>query len=347
MIRYFSKWFAPFGKLYGAVLWMRNKLYDKKIFRSEAPDFPLIVLGNLALGGTGKTPHTDYLMRMLSQRRIGVLSRGYGRSSKGFVEVSNTSTPSECGDEALLLKHKHPASIVAVDSKRLRGIELLRQRHPDLEAILLDDAMQHRKLASGLRILLTTWQRPFTRDRVLPAGQLRDHPCRARDAHAIVISKCPPESTESERQMMARDFAHLSCPVFFSQLAYGEPRAIDTDAKMAAGEFAHILLLSGIADASLFEAEARDRYPVESHFRYSDHHSFSTRDFKRIRDFIGSFAPGRAAVLTTEKDTMRLQPYLPDIKRHKMPIFQWPIEVRFFDGGEAFKQLIENYVGTR
>ncbi len=338
------RWLLPLSWPYSAAVWLRNKLYDAGVLASQAPSGKSIAIGNLALGGTGKTPHTDYLLRMLDASSTAVLSRGYGRQSSGFAVVTPSANASDVGDEPLLLARKHPEALVLVDADRLHGMAELKARFPERKVVLLDDALQHRKLRAGFNLLLTTWQQPFTRDASLPAGNLRDHKLRARHAHAVVVTKTPENSSEKDRQALRDELAYLGVPVFFSHIRYGDTRHF---AGAKPGELkpgSCVLLLSAIADASLFEAHARENYKVLEHFNYRDHHRFTQADLQRIRDFIGSFAPGEVAVLSTEKDAMRLLPYTID-NEHEMPdMYYWEIAVNFGDDAENFEKLIRAYV---
>ncbi len=341
-----SPWIRPLSWPFSAITWLRNTLYSKGIIRSEAPFGKSIVLGNLALGGTGKTPHTDYLLHLLKGRKVAVLSRGYGRRSKGYRPVQPGSLPDEVGDEPLLLALKHPEATVAVCEDRLEGLHRLHAEHASLELALLDDALQHRRLKGGLNLLLSTWQRPFTRDALLPAGSLRDHPLRARDAHAIIVSKTPATASAAHKEALLRELAYLGKPVFFSGLRYAAPRLFSAAAQgsTSLSAYPNVLLLSAIANANLFEAEARRSYPVVEHLRYRDHHRFGKAEVERIREFIGKFAPGAIALLTTEKDAVRLQPLLPELQSISLPCYSLGIEVDFGEQAQEFQKFILNYV---
>jgi tetraacyldisaccharide 4'-kinase len=303
-----------------------------------------IVIGNLALGGTGKTPHADYILKLLAPSTTALLSRGYGRKGSGFKAVHANSHPDDVGDEPLLLAIKNPKVLVVVDEDRLHGIASLKTQFPERKTILLDDALQHRKLRGGLNVLLTTWQRPFTDDMPLPAGKLRDHAIRARDAQAIVVSKTPEDYSPAEREAMAKKFDRFDVPTFFSSIRYGRPALFSGKENVPAESIENILLISAIADASLFDQEARKRFKVKKHFEYRDHHRFTQGDLKRIRDFIGSFAPGTAAVLTTEKDAVRLMPLITESQDDNILMYCWEIRVDFGDDAAKFEKLITTYV---
>lgn len=337
-------WFLPLAWLYSAVVWLRNMLYRMGLLPSTTVRIKTIAIGNLSLGGTGKTPHTGYLIDLLGAEKVAVLSRGYGRTTKGYLEVGPGSGPEQVGDEPLLLARRYPGTLVAVDGDRVRGLRTLLERHPEREVALLDDALQHRRLRAGRYLLLTAWQRPFTDDACLPAGSLRDHKVRARDAHAVIVTKTPPQASADDRAAMAARLDYLGVPVFFSEISYGEAVPAHGLSLPPVAHFPKIVLVSAIADASLFEAEARKKFEVVNHFAFRDHHAFTAADLQRIRNFIGSFAPGEAAVLTTEKDAMRLHPKDLDVNAQTTPVYYWKIQVSLGPGSEDFQKLMASYV---
>lgn len=336
-------WLLPIAWLYAAAVWLRNKCYDAGVFASEAPSGKTVVIGNLALGGTGKTPHADYILGLLHPTKTALLSRGYGRMTKGFQTVTPQSNAFDVGDEPLLLARRHPDTAVAVSADRLAGLAKLKELFPERELTVLDDAFQHRKLRGGLNILLTTWRRPFTDDCCLPAGSLRDHKVRARDAHAVVITKTPAGASPAERAEKAEAMAYLNVPVFFSTIAEGRIAQFAGTEARPIESMQNILLVSAIADADLFEAKARKDFPVKGHFKYRDHHRFTGADSQRIRNFIGSFAPGSAGVLTTEKDAVRLMPFAESVEFENIPMYYKEIAVDFGSDAHEFNQLITDY----
>ncbi|HKL04098.1 MAG TPA: tetraacyldisaccharide 4'-kinase, partial [Cryomorphaceae bacterium] len=212
--------FLPFSWIYALIVWLRNKLYDWGVFQSSRVSVKTIVIGNLALGGTGKTPHIEYVLKLLNDQNIAVLSRGYGRKTKGTVFANSDATAETVGDEPLQIALKFPHIPVVVDEDRLRGIESIRQKFPQTQAIVLDDALQHRKLKGGLNILLTTFSNPFFRDRYLPAGNLRDHKIRARQSDAILVTKCPINISESTIQSFNKRLLPYAKPVNYNRVKY-------------------------------------------------------------------------------------------------------------------------------
>ncbi len=336
-------WLLPLSWPYAAAVWLRNKLYAKGIIRSVAPSGKTVVIGNLSLGGTGKTPHTDYVVGLLGAERCALLSRGYGRTSSGFVKITPDAHPDAVGDEALLIVRRNPALAAAVCEDRTEGLERLAAHFPEREVTVLDDALQHRRVRGGLNILLTTWHRPFTRDYCLPAGSLRDHKVRARDADCVVVTKTPKDAGEEARNRLRKELEYLNVPVFFSHTLPGRTEPLTAPAAVPITALKHVLLISAVAEPEIFEAEARSDLPVEAHFAYRDHYRFKRADLKRIRKFIGKFAPGSAGVVTTEKDAVRLLPFSAEFQKDLIPVFYREIDVDFGKDARNFNELILNY----
>jgi tetraacyldisaccharide 4'-kinase len=313
------------------------------------PPVKTIVIGNLSLGGTGKTPHAALILGMLEGKKSAFLSRGYGRKSKGTIIVAAESTAESAGDEPLLIARKFPDVQVVVAGNRLDGIEHILRHETDTDIVILDDALQHRKITGGLNLLLTTWQEPFFSDYVLPAGNLRDAPIRAKAAHAIIVTKCPTDATEAQKSVYINRLAYLGVPVFFSRIAYGKFRALFPlpATNSALGETLapdlNLLLVTGIANPELFVQKVASERRIAEHFAYRDHHTFSKSDFQRFRDFIGSFAPGRAALLTTEKDAMRMMNALGREMLGDIPAYYQEIEARLDKDSDGLKKMIVNY----
>ncbi len=308
------------------------------------------MLGNLSLGGTGKTPHAALILSMLRGKKAAFLSRGYGRSSEGTVAVNAESTAEMAGDEPLLISRKHTEVRVVVDENRLRGIEYITKRNPNTEIIVLDDALQHRKIKGGLNILLTTWQEPFFNDHVLPAGNLRDTSIRAKGAQAVIVTKCPDNATAAQKKIFRSRLAYLGIPIYFSSIAYGKIKPVNTSTVLENpfGESTppelQLLLVTGIANPALFAEKVASKYHIAQHFAFGDHHQFSKSDFQRFREFIGSFAPGRAALLTTEKDAMRMMNTHGREMLVEIPAYYWEIEARLNDDSSGLIKLITTYV---
>jgi len=336
----------PFSVVYGCILWLRNKLYNWSVLPSHKVDVKTIVVGNLALGGTGKTPFIEYLINLFPQRHIAVLSRGYGRKTQGTVFAEVDSTAEEIGDEPLQIIKKFPEITLCVESDRLKGIRAIKAQNPDVEFIILDDALQHRTLNGGMKILLTTFQKPFFRDYYIPSGTLRDHKIRARDADVILVTKTPDSADEKSKNAIESRLNYLKKPVFFSQLDYGTYQSLS--AQKSISEYSHYAAVTGIANPELFIENISRSHSLEKHFRYADHHAFTPSDLEEFRDFIGNFAAGSVAFITTEKDAMRLLNFEQDLKKSGLHFFYLPIQVTFKEKKADIETLLRNYInGTR
>lgn len=347
---YWGLW--PFSVLYGIGVRVRNRLFDVGWLHEERFPLPVICIGNLTVGGTGKTPHTEYLIRLLQHSfRLAVLSRGYKRKSKGFVLASPASTMEDIGDEPYQMARKFPAIHVAVDGDRRRGIRRLTspQGIPDTEVILLDDAFQHRYVRPGLRILLMDYHRPVECDQLLPAGRLREPAGGKKRADFLIVTKCPhslsPEECERIRQRI-QPLPHQE--VFFTTLTYGKlyPLFMDTPARpLDALKDKEVLLVTGIASpAPLLEEVSRHAARVTP-LLFGDHHPFNGTDMRQIARQFHQLPETRRLILTTEKDASRLIGH-PQLNEELKPyIYVLPIEVEFLHKGElVFNPKIIEYV---
>ena len=278
----------------GLILHIRHWLYDKGIIPSHTVDIPTICVGNLALGGTGKTPHTEYLIRLLSpQYKVAVLSRGYKRKTHGFVLADHTSTAATIGDEAMQIHRKFPDVTVAVCEHRVRGVHQLQRMVPDLQVIILDDAMQHRALRCGLTIMLTAANNLYITDRLFPFGRLRDLKQRSLAAQAIIVTNCPTDMKPIDKRVIDNRlrlpaYQHL----YFSHVVY-EP--IDVKGMKP-------LVISGIAHPEAFYTHIKEQFPKAELMTFADHHRFTKADEQRIIEA----AQRHDCILTTEKDYERL-----------------------------------------
>ena len=291
----------PISLLYGWVVWVRNKLYDWGWLSSRAYEVPVLCVGNLSTGGSGKTPMVEWLLSRLSpERKVAVLSRGYRRRSSGYQRVTAGRTAEEVGDEPLQIARNFPGAVVAVDANRQRGIEkLLASESPDL--ILLDDAFQHRKVRPSGSILLTSHDELYPSEPYLPVGNLRDHRSQARRADLIVVTKCPPDMPEAERaRIRAALRPGVGQQLAFASLCYGDPR--DESGRVFPVENlrkAPLTLVTGIARPGPLLTYLRGLGVRFEHVKFPDHHRFSDREIQMLK--------ARQPVLTTEKDATRLQ----------------------------------------
>ncbi len=345
----------PFALIYGIIGSIRNFLYNVGAFRSKSFPLPIISVGNIRVGGTGKTPHIEYLIRLLHPRkRVATLSRGYGRNTRGFQLATAESTADEIGDEPRQFRQKFTSIIVAVDGDRVRGVQKLLRNDTAPEVVLLDDAFQHRAIQPGLSILLTDFSKPFFQDLVLPAGNLREWSTGKRRADIMIVTKCPVDLTALDRRayrdrVRPKPYQH----VFFTYLAYGALESLFAKNVAARYPLSHyqekgyeILLVSGIANPKPLEVELHRHSIHFKHLSFPDHHRYTEADVKKIQNIFDSFAAGKKLILTTEKDGMRLvKPNLASQIEH-LPVFFLPIEVAFHgNDGEEFNELIVNYVG--
>lgn len=344
----------PFSFIYGIVTALRNKFYDWKIFPSEGFDqVKTICVGNLSAGGTGKTPHIEYLIRLLKKDyRIATLSRGYKRKTTGFVLVNSDSTAQEIGDEPMQFKQKFPEITVAVDSNRARGIKKLLETENPPEIILLDDAMQHRSIKPGLTILLTEYHNLFFNDHMLPGGNLREYPSNFLRADIIIITKTPEYATNIDLRVVFKDLKPMAYQsIFFSYISYGNLYHILNPAdiiKPAIHLFrCHVLLVTGIANPQPLNTYIREYANETTHIRFPDHHKFSNGDMEQIKNKFNAIEGKNKIIVTTEKDAMRLRD--PELLNtiDNLPIYILPIEITLKSKNEELNEKILTYVRTR
>lgn len=325
----------PFSVLYGLITSIRNFLFDKGILKSYSFDLPVIAVGNLTVGGTGKTPLIEYLIRLLSpEYQVATLSRGYKRKSEGFVLADENSDAALLGDEPFQFYKKFPNINVAVDADRKNGIErLLEITRPEI--ILLDDAYQHRKVRAGFYILLTAYDDLYVNDFILPAGNLREGRSGAERAGIIVVTKCPPNLSAKEQYDIKRKLKiDLDQKLCFTTIAY-DTFVFSEESQLAVSEIKDVdkLLLAGIAKPEPFFAYLQSDNDVVMTF--PDHHHFTEKDIAEIK-----IKAQDKKIITTEKDFVRLKGKLPDSQ-----LFYLPIKSDFISGGDDFDKTILNYVG--
>ena len=327
----------PFAILYGFITSIRNFLFDKGILKSYTFDIPVIVVGNLSVGGTGKTPQIEYLIRLLSPKyKVATLSRGYKRQSEGFVLADSTSNAEILGDEPFQFYTKFNNIQVAVDANRKNGIEQLLSQTEKPEVILLDDAFQHRKVKAGFYILLTSYGDLYADDFMLPTGNLRESRNGAKRANIIVVTKCPATLSLVEQNKIKAKLKLLSHQeLFFSfidydELVYSEGKTM----KVSEIKIVDKLLLAGIAKPNPFFAYLQSEN--DEKLVFPDHHHFTESDIKEIEN-----KSRNKKIITTEKDFVRLKSSIP-----KEQLFYLPIRSAFLSAGDNFDKIITNYVGT-
>lgn len=328
---------------------VRNLLFDWGILPAEEFDFSIISVGNLSMGGVGKTPHVEYLIRLLKNNfQIATLSRGYKRNTKGFYIANKKSTFLDIGDEPLQYYNKFTSIPVAVDEKRVNGIKQLKEKYANLNVILLDDAYQHRYVKPGINILLTNYSDLYTNDYILPSGRLREWRYGSNRADIIIVSKCPEILSPIDRRGIKEDLKpKIYQEVYFSYLKYGNLIPFTDVAKQQNIEpkTGNALLVTGIAKpAPLFDYLNKNMQSVV-HLKFQDHHTFTNTDLAQIESNFEQITTNNKLIITTEKDLMRLS--LPSIKEkiQHLPIYYLPIEIQFHGGdGEEFNKQIFKYV---
>lgn len=327
----------PITLLYALGTSIRNALYDLGVFRSKSFSFPVISIGNLSVGGTGKTPHTEYILSELKGRhKMAVLSRGYKRKTKGFKLVDSTDNAETVGDEPYQIAKKFKNVIVAVDEKRKRGIQKLMELNQPPKLILLDDAFQHRAVKAGLNILLTDYTKPYTEDIPLPSGRLRETRKGAKRADIIVVTKSPEVVSPLEiRRLKSIINPEPYQKVFFSSIAYQDFVPLNEEARMIINESASlskysILLVSAIANNKPLLLHLKRHSREVKPLTYRDHHYYTAKDYEHIRTTFQDMFSNKKAMVITEKDAVKIDlEELSDI-----PIFVLPIKIKFHQHGE-------------
>ena len=369
----------PFSGLYGIAVWIRNMLFNAELLPSKSYDMPVISVGNITVGGTGKTPHTEYLIRALSKEyQVAVLSRGYKRKSKGYVLADSTSGLADLGDEPLQMKRKFPNLIVAVDENRRRGIEELMspKMQPFIDVILLDDAYQHRYVNPSISILLIDYNRLIREDYLLPVGNLREPAGQMKRAQIVIVSKCPTDLTPMDVRILGTKIDVLPYQsLYFTTMNYGPIEKLTPTAEMPVAVESNdafieteaiatelpiigklqsfeqikeqripVLLLTGIATPMSMESHVRLFAPEVKAMNFPDHHEFNKRDARKISQEYEKIKVAGGIILTTEKDATRIRnnPFMQTLA----PNMYYPtLEIHFLDGqGRTFEQKITDYV---
>lgn len=341
----------PFAFLYGAVIIVRNWLYDSGILTSKEFNKAVIVIGNLSTGGTGKSPTTEYLVRLLKDKfPLATLSRGYKRHTSGFLIADKDSSSLQVGDEPLQFKKKFPETIIAVDENRRHGIEKLTETFPELKVLLLDDAFQHRRVKPGLSILLSDYGKMFYDDYLLPVGSLREWRAGKKRADIIVVTKCPNNLTPVEKRIITKKISpEPHQHVLFSHIKYGDlipvfsSPPLSLDSKEAREMPA--ILLTGVSNPRPLEDYLFSKKMKLSSVSYPDHHEYTLVEANQLIEKFQSLPGSQKIIITTEKDAMRLdKPGLVEVL-HNLPMYYIPIETTFDEKEKAeFDELIINYV---
>ena len=331
--------------MYSSVIWIRNKMFDKNILRSASFNFPIICVGNLALGGTGKTPMVEYLLRILTKHyEVATLSRGYKRKTKGFAIADSKTTALDIGDEPMQIHNKFPHVSVAVAEERIVGIPQLLHNKPQTEVIILDDAFQHREVRAGINILLTDYNNLYTRDVLLPAGDLRDIKGSSHRADIIVITKCKSHLDEVEKGEIIKEINPLPHQtVYFTKIEYSIPYHLFSKEEMMLDMESHVLLVCGIANPEPLKHMLTDFVASYEILNFRDHHIFNTDDLKEIKDHFSKMTGEKKIILTTEKDSVRLVKFEKELEN--FPIFVFPMAHKFlFEEQAKYDRQILDFV---
>ncbi|MEX6686893.1 tetraacyldisaccharide 4'-kinase [Danxiaibacter flavus] len=335
----------PFALIYGVIVMLRNYLFDKKIIKSASFNLPLICIGNLSVGGTGKSPMVEYIVELLQNKfSVATLSRGYKRKTKGYVLAGEQTTALEIGDEPMQFHIKFPGIPVAVGEERIVAIPQLLHDRPEVQAIILDDAFQHRSVEAGLNILLTDYNNLFTRDFFLPTGDLRDQRSSYKRADMIIVTKCPGSLSAEERQKISDEIEPLADQkIFFTTIEYGVPYHISSHKTRYITEVDEILLVSGIANPKPLKDYLQDSTGAYYEMVYSDHHIFTIDDLKDIQKKYDGIQVQQKYVLTTEKDAVRLFKFKQQLEH--MAVYVLPITHKFlFEEGPLFDAAIQGFI---
>lgn len=335
----------PFSLIYGLIIWIRNKLFDKGWLSSASFNLPIIGVGNLSAGGTGKSPMVEFLVRALQDRfQVAVLSRGYKRKTKGYALATTGVTALDIGDEPMQFFRKFPGMAIAVGEERIVAIPQLLHDRPDTQVIVLDDAFQHRSVTPGLNILLTDCHNLFTRDWFLPTGDLRDLKSSRRRADLIIVTKCKSDLGTDEMDRIRKELTPEGKPeVFFTGIRYSSPYHILSNETRQIDDKTEILLVTGIANPQPLKKYLADHAAGYEELLFEDHHIFTIDDWKEIRKRFDAMQSTNKILMTTEKDAVRLLKFEPSMSGY--PLYVIPMQVEFLHGcGARFSNFITTFI---
>ena len=345
-----NDWLLPFSWIYGSIVRFRNWLFDIGLKKSKSFSIPIISVGNITVGGSGKTPHVEYLIRLLHDKaKIAVLSRGYKRKSHGYVLANESTTMPEIGDEPFQMHKKFSDIYVAVDAKRARGIENLQndEASKDVDVVLLDDAFQHRYVKPGINILLVDYHRLIIYDKMLPAGRLREPLSGKNRADIVIITKCPKDLKPMEFRVLTKAMdLYPFQKLYFTSIDYDTPKGVFEEKQIELDKLQdyHVLLLTGIASPKQMEHDLKPMTKDITNLSFGDHHSFKGKDIDRINDTFESM-PEPRIIITTEKDAVRLRETEGLYEKVKSNMYELPIKVSFMlDQQDNFNEKIISYV---
>lgn len=337
---------SPFALLYGMGLSVHQSLYHSGFFKSVKFSIPVINIGNLAIGGTGKSPHIEYIIRLLKEYvDVSVISRGYRRKTSGYLLVDNHHSAADVGDEPLQMKKKFDDVVFAVSESRSLGIPKLLSQHPQLQVVLMDDGFQHLEVRAGLNILLTEYNNPYFNDYLLPSGRLREWKHGARRAQIIIVTKCPHQPNEIEIAEWKKKLQlQAEQQLFFSTIEYSIPYSIFISSeKFNLNPSMHITLVSAVAQSAYLSDYVAERVASVTDLQYADHHFFTDGEIKDIIERHQSNRNYNKIILTTEKDATRLLMHRDKFQAANLSIYAIPIEVKFYEK-ELFDQSIKKFL---
>ncbi|MEO0043056.1 MAG: hypothetical protein RL329_2504 [Bacteroidota bacterium] len=341
---------SPIAVLYGVAASLRLFLYRMRILRPARFDVPTISIGNMTVGGTGKTPHIEYLIQLLSPYfQVATLSRGYGRKTHGFRIAQPEHTAEDIGDEPWLFKTKYPQVPVSVGERRDLAIPQLMHAFPEIKVILLDDAFQHLSVQPFINILLTEYNAPFTRDWMFPVGRLREWQSGYRRADAILVTKCPEILDEKQQQAMVKELAPFHHQkVFFSYLKYDNPYPLFPALKpIELTKSLEIIVLCAIARPIYLEQYLKSQVKSVQMMDFEDHRSFTNYDIAQTHEAFKHLPADEKIIITTEKDAARLEKHFPYLIENQLPIYILPIQVHFHsDGNQDFDSYVKEKLLT-
>ena len=344
-LRSFRVLLFPFALLYGIAIKIRNYLYDNEIIQSIEFNFPVICIGNISVGGTGKSPMVEYLLRLLMHRyKIATLSRGYKRKTRGYVLADDKTTALDIGDEPMQFHLKFPEVTVAVGEERAIAIPQLLFDRPETDVIILDDALQHRAIKAGFNILLTDYNNLFTRDMFLPTGDLRDSRSSYKRADIIIVTKCSDNFSGAQKEQITAEIKPTARQqLFFTGIRYGAPCHIITRGIKRMSKETEVLLACGVANPGPLKQHIQESCASYDAIYYRDHYIFTIDDLREIRRRFEKIAAQDKMIIVTEKDAVRLAKFAAELK--DMPVYVQPIETYFlFNESQRFNFLIENFI---
>ncbi len=343
-LRSFRLFLFPISILYGILIAIRNLLYDKKIIKSVEFNIPIICVGNISVGGTGKSPMVMYLASLLKNKYpLATLSRGYKRRTSGYILATERFTAIELGDEPMQIYLHHPDIAVAVGEKRIEAIPQLLYDRPETKLIILDDAFQHREIHAGLNIILTEYSNLYTRDFFLPTGDLRDQRSSMTRAEIIIVTKCPLNLSENDKFLILKELNPSdNQKVFFTSIRYDAPYHIISKEKFSLTRELEVLLVCGIANPEPLTQYIHEKTKMYDALFFNDHHIYSVDDLNAINERFDFLSESQKVIITTEKDAVRLLKFKELL--NNIPLYVLPISIHFlFDQENEFNELVQNY----